>query len=166
MENEAYSKIVKLCGMEVAEVREQLSDLLIAQDKVQFDINGAFGEVVIRLSSEDENAREKIKSLIRELKVRFGSSIFTSYRCTGSIRSIFSGICDLFRSCQTKDGRGKEVNSEKVYGGQRTDSERNGKRRRIYGRGRCLCQRHRICRTRWRRKRRSGRSCLYWLLCA
>ena len=49
MENEAYSKIVKLCGMEVAEVREQLSDLLIAQDKVQFDINGAFGEVVIRL---------------------------------------------------------------------------------------------------------------------
>lgn len=78
MENEAYSKIVKLCGMEVAEVREQLSDLLIAQDKVQFDINGAFGEVVIRLSSEDENAREKIKSLIRELKVRFGSSIFTT----------------------------------------------------------------------------------------
>lgn len=78
MENEAYSKTVKLCGMEVPEVREQLSDLLIAQDQVKFDINGAFGEVVIQISSEAENAREKVKSLVRELKVRFGSSIFTT----------------------------------------------------------------------------------------
>lgn len=72
------SKTIKLCGYDVPDVREEIKDLILTQSEIQFDINGAFGEVMIRLSSEDDHAKETIKSVVKELKVRFGSSIYTT----------------------------------------------------------------------------------------
>ena len=133
MENESgFVKQVKLCGAEIPEVREKISDLLTAQDAAKIDLEGAFGEVMIKISSDGENARETVKAAVRELKVRFGSSIYTtkkrtaddrihgrilhrrndqcaSDRCTGMLRGIPAGICNLFRPCEEKNGRGKEI---------------------------------------------------------
>ena len=79
MENESgFVKQVKLCGAEIPEVREKISDLLTAQDAAKIDLEGAFGEVMIKISSDGENARETVKAAVRELKVRFGSSIYTT----------------------------------------------------------------------------------------
>ena len=53
MENESgFVKQVKLCGAEIPEVREKISDLLTAQDAAKIDLEGAFGEVMIKISSD------------------------------------------------------------------------------------------------------------------
>lgn len=79
MENESgFAKQVKLCGTEVPDVRETISDLLMAENAAKIELEGAFGEVTIRVSSDAENAREIVKTAVRELKVRFGSSIYTT----------------------------------------------------------------------------------------
>lgn len=79
MENESgFVKQVKLCGTEVLDVREKISDLLTAENAAKIELEGAFGEVTIRVSSDAENAREVVKTAVRELKVRFGSSIYTT----------------------------------------------------------------------------------------
>ena len=77
MENESgFVKQVKLCGAEIPEVREKVRDLLTVQDAAKIDLEGAFGEVTITVSSDGENARETVKAAVRELKVRF--SIYTT----------------------------------------------------------------------------------------
>lgn len=83
MENEiqSYAKTVKICGMEEAQVREQVSDLLAAQEKVVFMFTSGPGEVDIRVSAqaeEAEAAKDRVKRVVRELKIRLGSNIFTT----------------------------------------------------------------------------------------
>lgn len=85
MENEmqsySYSKTVKICGMEETQVREKITDLLSAQSKVVFMFITGPGEVDIRISSQseqEEEAKSRVKSVVRELKIRLGSSIFTT----------------------------------------------------------------------------------------
>ena len=94
MENESgFVKQVKLCGAEIPEVREKISDLLTAQDAAKIDLEGAFGEVMIKISSDGENARETVKAAVRELKVRFGSSIYTTKKSV----SLEQTIVDLLK---------------------------------------------------------------------
>lgn len=79
MEN--YTKMVKICGMDVSEVRQKIHDLLAVQDGPSFSFSASPGEVDIKVSFQSEQeaeAREKVKEVVRELKVRFGSSIFTT----------------------------------------------------------------------------------------
>lgn len=85
MENEvqsySYSKTVKICGMEESQVRGQIHDLLTAQDKLVFMFTSSPGEVDIRISAQSEKedeAKSKVKDVVRELKFRFGSCIFTT----------------------------------------------------------------------------------------
>lgn len=85
MENEvqsySYSKTVKICGMEESQIREKIHDILSAQDKLVFMFTSMPGEVGIRISSQEETeeeAREKVKRVVRELKIRLGSCIYTT----------------------------------------------------------------------------------------
>lgn len=146
MENESgFVKQVKLCGAEIPEVREKISDLLTAQDAAKIDLEGAFGEVMIKISSDGENARETVKAarariegplrkqyLYNQEKCISGTDYSgpvkrtaddrihgrilhrrndqcASDRCTGMLRGIQAGICNLFRPCEEKNGRGKEI---------------------------------------------------------
>ena len=78
MENESgFVKQVKLCGAEIPEVREKISDLLTAQDAAKIDLEGAFGEVMIKISSDGENARETVKAAVKEVCTgRSGANIY------------------------------------------------------------------------------------------
>lgn len=85
MENEtqsySYSKTVKICGMEEAEIREQIHDLLPSDGKLVFMFDSTPGEVDIRIraqSDQEEEARNRVKRIVRELKIRLGSCIFTT----------------------------------------------------------------------------------------
>jgi nicotinamide-nucleotide amidase len=83
MENEVqnYSKTVKICGMDEHQVRDTIGDLLNSQEKVVFMFRSKPGEVDIRVSSQSEQieeAKSRVKAVIRELKIRLGSSIFTT----------------------------------------------------------------------------------------
>ena len=85
MENEAqsysYSKTVKICGMEEEEVKRQLQDLLAVQNKLVGMFQSVPGEVNIRISAQsekEEEAKDRVKSVVRELKIRLGSCIYTT----------------------------------------------------------------------------------------
>lgn len=85
MENEvqscSYSKTVKICGMEEAEVQEKIHDLLTADEKLIYMFSSAPGEVDIRIrsrSEQEEDAKSRVKRIVRELKIRLGSCIFTT----------------------------------------------------------------------------------------
>ena len=85
MENEAqsysYSKTVKICGMEEEEVKRQLQDLLAVQNKLVVMFQSVPGEVNIRISAQsekEEEAKDRVKSVVRELKIRLGSCIYTT----------------------------------------------------------------------------------------
>ncbi len=85
MENEAqsysYSKTVKICGMEEEEVKRQLQDLLVVQNKLVVMFQSVPGEVNIRISAQsekEEEAKDRVKSVVRELKIRLGSCIYTT----------------------------------------------------------------------------------------
>ena len=85
MENEAqsysYSKTVKICGMEEEEVKRQLQDLLAVQNKLVVMFQSVPGEVNIRISAQsekEEEAKDRVTSVVRELKIRLGSCIYTT----------------------------------------------------------------------------------------
>lgn len=77
----SYSKIVKICGMTGEEVRGQINDLMEKQDGLFFQITERAGEVDIQIGSKDpspEEAKAAVKKIVRELKIRLGSNIFTT----------------------------------------------------------------------------------------
>lgn len=77
----SYSKTVKICGMQEEEVREKIHDLLTAEEKLVFMFTSTPGEVDIcvraQVEQEDE-AKGRVKRMVRELKIRLGSCIFTT----------------------------------------------------------------------------------------
>ena len=79
--NGSYSKTVKICGVEEAEVREKIHDLMASADQVFFTFISPPGEVDIRIDAQaeqEDEAKSRVKGIVRELKIRFGSSIFTT----------------------------------------------------------------------------------------
>lgn len=80
-----YSRTIKICGMEEAEVKEKLHDLLSADEKLVFVFESVPGEVdiCIRAQAEQEHeAKDRVKRMVRELKIRLGSCIFTTHAGT------------------------------------------------------------------------------------
>lgn len=81
VQNYSYEKTVKICGMEETEVRGKIHDLLTEQENVVFTFFTTPGEVDIRISAEseqEEEAKRRVKSVVRDLKIRLGSHIFTT----------------------------------------------------------------------------------------
>lgn len=75
------SKTVKICGMEEQEVREKIHDLLAVQEKLVIMFSSLPGEVDIRISAQSEKedeAKSKVKAVVREMKIRLGSCIYTT----------------------------------------------------------------------------------------
>lgn len=77
----SYSKTVKVCGMEESQIKEKIHDLLSAQERLEFVFSSLAGEVDIEVfaqAAEEEEAKRKVKEVVRELKIRLGSCIFTT----------------------------------------------------------------------------------------
>ncbi len=78
-QKDSYTKTVKICGMGEQEIREKVEDLLSMQG-LTFTFTSLSGEVDIEISAntEKEEDRRSVKEVVRELKIRFGSCIFTT----------------------------------------------------------------------------------------
>lgn len=77
----SYARTVKLCGMEEAEVREKISDLLTSDEKLEVVFDSTPGEVDISIKAQadqEEEAKGRVKRIVREIKIRLGSCIFTT----------------------------------------------------------------------------------------
>lgn len=77
----SYSKTVKVCGMEESQIKEKVHDLLSAQERLEFIFSSLSGEVdieIIAQAAEEAEAKHKVKEVVRELKIRLGSCIFTT----------------------------------------------------------------------------------------
>ncbi len=81
MQNYSYAKTVKICGMEEEEVQENIRDLLTMDEKTVFMFHSSPGEVDICIQScseQEDEAKSRVKGIVRELKIRLGSCIFTT----------------------------------------------------------------------------------------
>lgn len=81
-QQDSYSKTVKICGMEESKIKEKLHDLLAAKEQLTFVFSSRAGEVDIQIISkaeEEDKAKRDVKEMVRELKIRLGSCIFTTH---------------------------------------------------------------------------------------
>lgn len=77
----SYSKTVKICGLEEKEVKEKMHDLVKGQKSLEFRFTVCPGEVIVQIeghAAKEEDAKGPVKSVVRDLKIRFGSSIYTT----------------------------------------------------------------------------------------
>ena len=76
-----YSEMVKICGSGESFVETDLKDLIDAQDNPTIATYAKTGEVDIRVTAKAESekeARKLVKPVVKEIKKRFGSKIFTT----------------------------------------------------------------------------------------
>lgn len=76
-----YSQTVKICGIGESKAESMVEDLISAQDNPTIATYAKTGEVHLRVTAraEDEKeAKKLIKPYIKELKGRFGNSIYTT----------------------------------------------------------------------------------------
>lgn len=76
-----YSRIVKICGVGESMVETKIRDMIDAQTNPTIAPYAKTGEVHLRITAMAQNektAQKLIKPVIRELKVRFGSNIYTT----------------------------------------------------------------------------------------
>lgn len=76
-----YSRIVKICGVGESKAETMIEDLISAQTNPTIATYAKTGEVHIRVSAlaEDEQAAKKlVKPVVKELKERFGTSVYTT----------------------------------------------------------------------------------------
>ncbi len=76
-----YEKVVKVCGLGLSELREQLADMLTATREESFQLTPTLAGVDILVSAPDalnKESRDRVKGVVRELKVRLGSYIYTT----------------------------------------------------------------------------------------
>lgn len=77
-QKDSYTKTVKICGMDEQEIKEKIQDLLSIQG-LNFTFTSLSGEVDIEISAKtEEEDRQSVKEVVRELKIRLGSCIFTT----------------------------------------------------------------------------------------
>ncbi|MCR5746631.1 MAG: competence/damage-inducible protein A [Lachnospiraceae bacterium] len=75
------SEMVKLCGVGESLVETELKDLIDAQSNPTIATYAKVGEVDIRVTASGENEKEAhklVKPVVKEIKKRFGSHIFTT----------------------------------------------------------------------------------------
>ncbi|NCB92752.1 MAG: competence/damage-inducible protein A [Clostridia bacterium] len=76
-----YSCMVKVCGIGESMVEDQIQDLIEEQENPTIATYAKTGEVHLRVTAKAENesmAKKMIKPIVRELKLRFGSNIYTT----------------------------------------------------------------------------------------
>lgn len=80
VQKDFYTKTVKVCGIDKKELEEKIQDLLSAQEHLTFTFTSLSGEIDIQISAKTEKEEDKrsVKEVIRELKIRLGSCIFTT----------------------------------------------------------------------------------------
>lgn len=80
VQKDFYTKTVKVCGMDRQELEEKIQDLLSTQEHLTFTFTSLSGEIDIQISAKTEKEEDKrsVKEVIRELKIRLGSYIFTT----------------------------------------------------------------------------------------
>ena len=80
VQKDFYTKTVKVCGMDRQELEEKIQDLLSTQEHLTFTFTSLSGEIDIQISAKTEKEEDKrsVKEVIRELKIRLGSCIFTT----------------------------------------------------------------------------------------
>lgn len=80
VQKDFYTKTVKVCGMDRQELEEKIQDLLSTQEHLTFTFTSLSGEIDIQISAKTEKEEDKrsVKEIIRELKIRLGSCIFTT----------------------------------------------------------------------------------------
>ena len=80
VQKDFYTKTVKVCGMDRQELEEKIQDLLSTQEHLTFTFTSLSGEIDIQIFAKTEKEEDKrsVKEVIRELKIRLGSCIFTT----------------------------------------------------------------------------------------
>ncbi len=76
-----YSKMVKICGVGESKAETMIKDMIESQTNPTIATYAKTGEVHIRVSAygEDEAAAKKLtKPVVKELKERFGNSVYTT----------------------------------------------------------------------------------------
>lgn len=85
------SAMVKICGLGESYVETEISDLIENQTNPTIAPYARTGEVHLRITakaSDEKEARKLIKPLVKELKTRFGSNIYTTDENTSLEESI------------------------------------------------------------------------------
>ena len=75
------SEMVKVCGIGESKAETMIADLIAAQTNPTIATYAKTGEVHLRVTAKaetEEEARELMKPMLRELKVRFGAYIYTT----------------------------------------------------------------------------------------
>ena len=75
------SEVIKICGIGESQAEDQIRDLIQAQSNPTIATYAKTGEVHIRVTakaSSEKEAWKLMRPLVRELKVRFGASIYTN----------------------------------------------------------------------------------------
>lgn len=76
-----YSKTVKVCGVGESMAETMIQDLIEKQNNPTIATYAKTGEVHLRVTAKAENdkeARKLVKPMVKELKGRFGNSIYTT----------------------------------------------------------------------------------------
>ncbi len=76
-----FSQTVKICGVGESKVEDAISDLIASQTNPTIATYAKIGEVHLRVTAraEDEKSAKKlVKPMVKELKARFGSHIYTT----------------------------------------------------------------------------------------
>lgn len=76
-----YSKMIKICGLGESGVEDKIQDLIKAQTNPTIATYAKTCEVHLRVTARAETeaeASKMIKPVVRELKLRFGNSIYTT----------------------------------------------------------------------------------------
>ncbi|MCR5774276.1 MAG: competence/damage-inducible protein A [Lachnospiraceae bacterium] len=76
-----YSEMVKICGSGESFVETDLKDLIDAQDNPTIATYAKTGEVHVRVTARgasEKEAHKLVKPVVKEIKKRFGSKIFTT----------------------------------------------------------------------------------------
>lgn len=95
------SRMVKICGVGESMVEDRIRDMIDAQTNPTIATYAKTGEVHLRVTAKAENeaaARKLIKPVVRELKMRFGKTIFTTDEQT----TLEDCIVDLLRDQKLK----------------------------------------------------------------
>lgn len=76
-----YSRTVKICGIPESEAEMMVKDLIDRQDNPTIATYAKTGEVHIRVTAKAEDthaAKKLIKPVVKELKARFGSNVYST----------------------------------------------------------------------------------------
>lgn len=86
------SDMIKICGMGESKVETMIKDLIDAQTNPTIATYAKTGEVHLRISAfaeSEKEARKLLKPVVKELKSRFGASIYTSEENVSLEQSVY-----------------------------------------------------------------------------